>query len=623
MIAQHITHIFDPASYSPSIYSLPTAVVSIGIFIIGLVALIRERANLLSVSFFLMTLAFAEWFFAFTFLYSCTDETVALFWAKAGYIGVPCIPASIFLFVVLGLGIYQNWKALAWFNWLLSALFSIAIITTDTLIATLYHYWWGYYPKYGWLSIPFLAYFFVIVLFCVFLAWREYIKAVPGTIFQKRIKLVGVALGIASIGVIDFVAKYGFPVYPFAYIPFTVFLILAIYILRRYRIVEITPALAADVIIDTLSDALFAVDHEGYIRMVNHAALDLFGRSQRDMIGRAAAEIVGGDLFTGDFSAVLGKGVIRNHEMEYTTLKSEIRTLSLSASPMHEIEKDPVGMLFVARDISELKQKEAELEKANRELNERQRLSELEMGLAINIQTQFLPDRPPVNNDWDITFLFKPMLGVSGDFFDFYMEDGVLKGTVVCDVSGHGVSSGLITLLAKSTMARHFTAGVHERLAPIVDDINAELIREFHSIDNYLTGILLRFTGSQIEYVNACHPDLLVKRKKTGNVFVVKPRDREIKGKLLGKDIFADPFEILNFSVEKGDSLLLLTDGLVDCYNSKKERYDFERLSDTFRRAPGKTAEEIKDYIMNDVENFIGGTPLPDDITFIVMKRLT
>jgi serine phosphatase RsbU (regulator of sigma subunit) len=43
---------------------------------------------------------------------------------------------------------------------------------------------------------------------------------------------------------------------------------------------------------------------------------------------------------------------------------------------------------------------------------------------------------------------------------------------------------------------------------------------------------------------------------------------------------------------------------------------------ETFRKAPNGTAGEIKDYIKNDMENFIGGTPVPDDVTFIVMKRL-
>jgi hypothetical protein len=118
-----IPQILDTANYTLSIYSIPTAVVAAGIFILGFVLFIRERASRISTAFFLMTLAFSEWFFAFTFLYSSNNESVALFWAKAGYVGVPCIPAAIYLFVLRGLGIYQTWKRVAWINWVISILF--------------------------------------------------------------------------------------------------------------------------------------------------------------------------------------------------------------------------------------------------------------------------------------------------------------------------------------------------------------------------------------------------------------------------------------------------------------------------------------------------------------------
>lgn len=617
-----IARVIDISNYTFSYYSLPTAIVASGIFIIGIVPLIRERFSRLSVDLFLVSAAFAEWFLAFTFMYSSNDESVALFWAKAGYIGVPCIPAAIYLFVVRGLGIFQQWKRLILFNWMLSIFFSVAIISTDAMIASLYHYWWGYYPKYGWLSIPFLIYFFTILPLCGFHAYREYKKAAPGTIYQRRIKAMSLALGIASIGVVDFIAKYGVPVYPFGYIPFMVFVIIALWLIQRYKIIEITPTFAAQAIIETMSDALIAVDNEGVIHLVNNAACELFHRKEKDMIGRRAADFIGNDPFTDEFTAALKNGTVSNHEIYIYTPDRGNRTLSLAATAIRELEETAAGMLFVIRDITVLKQQEVELKVANMELSMRQKISEQEMALAANIQFQLFPQKPPACPGWDIAFFIRPMMGVSGDFYDFYESDGNVSGVSVFDVSGHGISSGLITLLARSIISRHFNQMSQGGLAKTVEDINSDLISEIGSVDSYLTGIILRLNGNTIEYINASHPDLLIKRGKTGNVLPVKPHDRDLKGMLLGKEGLAGNFDVLNFSVASGDSLLAYTDGLTECSNSNKEGYGEERLKKAFKNSPDGTARDILDFITGDFNRFIGAAPHKDDVTLIVMKKI-
>jgi PAS domain S-box-containing protein len=617
------SQILDPASYTFSIYSIPTAVVSVGIFFLGFVLFIRERASRISLAFFLMTLAFSEWFFAFTFLYSSNNESVALFWAKAGYIGVPCIPAAIYLFVIIGLGIYQNWRRLAWINWVVSILFSAAILTTDAMIGSLYHFWWGYYPKYGWLSIPFLMYFFLIIPLCAVHAAIEYRKAAPGSIYQRRIKIMGIALGIASIGVVDFIAKYGIPVYPFAYVPFTVFLIISIWMLQSYRLVEITPTFAAQTIIDTMTDAMFTVDRDGIIHLVNQAACELFSQSEKMLIGKKARAVIGDDLFSDKFNAALNRGMVRNYEMIYSAGGGAARTLSISASTMYELGDNPVGMLFVARDITELKHQEAELKQANRELRARQRIAELEMNIASNIQSQLFPKEPPFSNDWDVAFVFKPLMGVSGDFYDFYENNGILKGLSLFDVSGHGISSGLITLLARSVISRHFNAMIDDSLTLAIKNINDDLISEIGPVDTYLTGIILRFKENGVEYVNASHPNLVIKRQKTGSVLYVKPRDRDLKGMLLGTDAFTENVDVLSFNVSKGDTLLMYTDGLIESIKTQNIKFSEKQLLESLKNAPNGSAKDILDTILDDFAKAAGDNSPADDITAIVLKRKT
>ena len=68
-----------------------------------------------------------------------------------------------------------------------------------------------------------------------------------------------------------------------------------------------------------------------------------------------------------------------------------------------------------------------------------------------------IPKTAPKNDAWDIAFEFIPMSGVSGDLYDFYVSEGEITGLTLCDVSGHGIASGLVTMIARSVFFRNFS----------------------------------------------------------------------------------------------------------------------------------------------------------------------
>jgi sigma-B regulation protein RsbU (phosphoserine phosphatase) len=115
------------------------------------------------------------------------------------------------------------------------------------------------------------------------------------------------------------------------------------------------------------------------------------------------------------------------------------------------------------------------------------------MMMAANVQANLFPKEAPKTEEWDIAFVFKPMSGVSGDLYDFYEDNGSLKGIAIFDVSGHGVASGLITMIAKSVFRRNITEHPGEKLNRILEMSNSELINEIGKVDNYLTGMIILF----------------------------------------------------------------------------------------------------------------------------------
>ena len=179
-----IAALLHSTNYQFSFYAMPTLVTSVGTLLLALLVLSDERFSLVSVSFLLVGLAITLWLGAFTFMYLAADEPVALWWSRAAYLGVPFIPITIYQFTIAVLQIHH---ARRWFlgaGWALSLAFSVSIFSTDWLIAKVHHFWWGYYPQYGWLSIPYLVFFFGYMILSLW-EYRVALRGVtPSTIYR-------------------------------------------------------------------------------------------------------------------------------------------------------------------------------------------------------------------------------------------------------------------------------------------------------------------------------------------------------------------------------------------------------------------------------------------------------
>ena len=89
-----------------------------------------------------------------------------------------------------------------------------------------------------------------------------------------------------------------------------------------------------------------------------------------------------------------------------------------------------------------------------KELRHQKDLLSSEIYQAATIQKTFFHQNFTHFSDWEIACRCVPMAGVSGDMYDFYPSkiegEDSLYGAGIFDISGHGISSGIITLLAKN-----------------------------------------------------------------------------------------------------------------------------------------------------------------------------
>ncbi len=263
-----------------------------------------------------------------------------------------------------------------------------------------------------------------------------------------------------------------------------------------------------------------------------------------------------------------------------------------------------------------------ELKLAIAQIRQQQEIARKDMLMAINVQRNIMPQTAPVVNNYDIGLYSMAMSGVTGDFYDFYVKNDVLIGTGIFDVSGHGISSGLLTIVSKSIIYRNFMNYLNLNLGRVMENINNELINEFENVDNYLTGILLRFNDDKVEYVNAAHTDLLLRRYNSDFVTVCAHKEKDIKGMFLGIKGMKSEFLPLQFSMKPNDVLLLYTDCLIEQKDRNAEEFGFERVKEAFLKALGNTAQDICDAIINTFNQFREDMDLTDDLTVIVLKKL-
>ena len=70
-----------------------------------------------------------------------------------------------------------------------------------------------------------------------------------------------------------------------------------------------------------------------------------------------------------------------------------------------------------------------------------------------------------------------------------------------------------------------------------------------------------------------------------------------------------------------GDVLLLYTDGITEAQNAQGDFFDEDRLREVVRANLGRSARDIQDGVIAQVDTFVGDTPQFDDITMLVVVR--
>ena len=270
----------------------------------------------------------------------------------------------------------------------------------------------------------------------------------------------------------------------------------------------------------------------------------------------------------------------------------------------------------------EVQEKTLEITRKNKLLQNQQRIQERDMKMAELVQKSFYTSKAPCQNNWKSAFVFKPMASVSGDLYDFYFDaDKNFVGAGLFDVSGHGVASGLIGILSKYLAEKIFIQNITKPLNKVIQLFSETLAKEKGSVENYLTGVFLRFKENFVEYVNAGHTDVLYKNIKSGKTEVLGDKDGKFRGMFLGMEgLPSDGCSTVSLKVQTGDFIVLYTDCLIESRNINGDDFRLERLKNVLDNSNAKNPKEMIAEILSQFNQFTKGVPLRDDLTIIVLQ---
>lgn len=240
-----------------------------------------------------------------------------------------------------------------------------------------------------------------------------------------------------------------------------------------------------------------------------------------------------------------------------------------------------------------------------------------EMALARSIQTSVLP-RSFELPGYDISAIMLPAEEVGGDFYEFRRTNGG-AWIGVGDVTGHGVTSGLIMMMAQAMFTMLCEQnGHHKSPAKFVSLLNRAMFYNLKSRlrqEKFMTMVVARIeSDGQLVYAGA-HTDLLVYRAADGVVERL-PTDGLWLG--IADDVESHTID-RTIALRRGDVALLHTDGVTESRNAAGECYDMERLTNELRKLHDKPAETIVTSIAAAAWQW-AGTP-NDDVSLMAVKR--
>jgi PAS domain S-box-containing protein len=368
-------------------------------------------------------------------------------------------------------------------------------------------------------------------------------------------------------------------------------------------------------ILETLNDGVVIADDSDQILFVNTVFEEMTGFPRSQIIGRNARQLYHrAEEFA--FAQALNqkaKEMGRAREEFFLPTKEGGR-LPVVVS-MRAVYGPDGGCFTVVTltDISEQKRTEEKLRAAVAGLEKHQREIEQDLVLAARVQQSLAPE-PLLWGALRVDTFNQPAHTIGGDFGFVRPSNEEALNLLVCDVSGHGISSSLVANRIYSETVT--LLGNRAPLADVLRRLNSLVIRNIGAPGFFFTLAAARIDrgGRTMEFAGAGHPPAMIVQPEAEPRLL---RSRSIVLGILPDAVDADA--TLYRELEYGDRIVLYTDGLTDVFDSRGEMLNVEGVETFVRETARLPFGEMKQRILDRVAAWRDGPPV-DDVSLVLVE---
>jgi len=367
-------------------------------------------------------------------------------------------------------------------------------------------------------------------------------------------------------------------------------------------------------ILEILNEGVGITDDTGHVLFVNECMERLLDAPRAALIGMTADAFYSGEDYEFTLARrarIMGIGYDR---YEFFVPRGDGTRVPVIISGRELRTPDGnLFLVFTCTDISQQKKAEQSLREANAQLECQAEEIGRDLAIASRVQESLAP-QPLRWGRVAVETFYKPVRAIGGDFGLVLPFDGTHLDLLVCDISGHGISSALLANRIYTETVSLLRHGME--LDEMLRTLNHFVI-QYMRIDGFIftmASARLDLSGRQLIYAAAGHPPAFL-ISSSGEVRRVEPLST-----VLGRLAEAVPEKAIEeFKLSAGDRLMLYSDALIEVWNDDGEILGVEGLERIVRKAAGSPLPAMRAAIIEGVNSYSAG-PLHDDVTLILAE---
>lgn len=236
--------------------------------------------------------------------------------------------------------------------------------------------------------------------------------------------------------------------------------------------------------------------------------------------------------------------------------------------------------------------------------------------LVGEIQRGLLPHRLPEIPGVKIATYYETSARAGGDYYDFFELENGQWGFIIADVSGHGPPAAVVMAIMHALLKTPRSACPEAVQSPagLLRFLNGELMTSLSS-GQFVTAFVGVYDQHErrLTYASAGHNPPRWLRARDGAVVPLDSADG-LPLALVSEFACSDHEVVL----ERGDRLLLYTDGITETFNERREMFGTEGLDEAMQRC-SRTPESMVECLLADVRRHARDAPPEDDRTVVAI----